>query len=77
MLTSDQWQAVQQGQAVRISSPDAGAECVVVRADVYERVSAILDDSLTPEQVGLLVEQTMHEEDEGDPLLDSYQCYRP
>jgi hypothetical protein len=76
MLTNDQWQAVQNGQAVRIPSPATDCDCIVVRADVYERISALVEDGLSAEQVGTLVEQAMREYDEGDPLLDSYQNYR-
>jgi hypothetical protein len=34
-------------------------------------------EDLTPDEVAALVEQTMREYDEDDPLLESYQTYRP
>jgi hypothetical protein len=49
---------------------------VVLRADVYERVRAVLDDALDTDQVRTLVENGMREYDEADPLLESYQKYR-
>jgi len=76
-LTREQIEAVQQGDPVRVKAPEVGAECVLVRADVYERGRAICDDALSKEQVGALVEQHMREDDQNDPLLDSYQKYRP
>ena len=50
---------------------------VVLKAEVYDRLRAAADDGLDMIQVGSLVESTMREEDAGDPLLDSYQSYRP
>jgi hypothetical protein len=49
---------------------------VVLRAEVYERLRAALDDGLDMAQVGSLVEAAMRDEDAGDPLLESYQRYR-
>jgi hypothetical protein len=73
-LTNDQKSAVVRGEAVPVVV-DA-TQCVVVRADVFNRVRAVIDDGLTSEQVGRLIEQNMQEYDEGDPLLDSYQQCR-
>ena len=51
---------------------------VVLKAEVYDRLRAAADDGLDMIQVGSLVESTIErEEDAGDPLLDSYQSYRP
>jgi hypothetical protein len=75
-LTAEQVAALKHGEPVRLRPPELGAECVVLRADVYERIQTALDDSLSAEQVGVLVERVMRDEDQGDPLLDSYQQYR-
>jgi hypothetical protein len=75
-LTQEQIKAIQHGDPVRIKPAEVGAECVLLRADVYERVRAVLEDGLSMEQVAALVEQNMREDDEQDPLLDSYQKYR-
>jgi hypothetical protein len=75
-LTHEQIEAIKHGDPVRITSPEVGADCVLVRADVYERVRALFDDGLSMEQVGALVEQNMRDDDQNDPLIDSYQQYR-
>jgi hypothetical protein len=75
-LTAEQLRAVQLDVPVRVQAPEVGSDCVVVRADVYERVCAVLDGALDSGQVRTLVENGMREYDEADPLLDSYQKYR-
>jgi hypothetical protein len=75
-LTSDQIQQIKDGSTVRVSAPEVGADCVVLRADVYQRVQALLDDGLSAAEVGRLVERNMADDDALDPLLDSYQHYR-
>lgn len=74
-LTSGQIKAVKHGEPVRVSAPEVGAECVVLRADVFDRVRAVIEDDLSREQVGELVAQNMREDDENDPLLESYQKF--
>ena len=75
-LTNQQIEAIKHGNPVRVSAPEVGAECVLVRADVYDRVRAGVDEDLSMNQVGALVEQNMHDDDLNDPLLDSYQKFR-
>lgn len=75
-LTHQQIEAVKHGDPIRISAPEVGAECVLVRADVYDQVRAVFDENLSMDQVGTLVEQNMRDDDVHDPLLDSYQKYR-
>ena len=74
-LTAEQIQALKNGESVRID-PDIGTECVIVRADVFDRVKTMLDDGVTFEQVGMLVNDAMKDDDLDDPLLESYQQYR-
>jgi hypothetical protein len=50
---------------------------VVLKAEVDGRLRAALDEGLDMAQVGSLVDATMSDEDAGDPLLESYQRYRP
>lgn len=50
---------------------------VVLKAEVYDRLRAVLDDGLDTAQVGYLVDAAMRDEDAGDPLLEIYQRYRP
>jgi hypothetical protein len=63
---------------VRVAAPDLGTDCVVLRADVYERLRSFLEDDDGPDMrtVALLIEQNMREDDENDPLLESYQDSR-
>jgi hypothetical protein len=64
-------QAIDQDGYARID------DYVVLKAEVYERLRAALDDGLDMAQVGSLVETAMRDEDAADPLLDSYQRDRP
>ena len=75
-LTAEQVEEVRLGRAVRIDDPDVGAPCIVVRADRYV-LSEITDEPLSMREVGLLIEQTMHEYDADDPGLALYQEMRP
>jgi hypothetical protein len=42
-LTSEQAIAVKQGEPVRLQPPEVGAPCVLLRADIYDRVQLLLD----------------------------------
>jgi hypothetical protein len=58
-LTEAQLQAVKLGEPVRVLAPEVGSECVVVRADVFDRLRNLLyDDSplSSAEKSRLLVE---------------------
>ncbi len=74
-LSEEQRQTIQQGKPVRVPAPEIGADCVVVRADVYERMKSALEDDagLDMRAVARLIDQNMREDDENDPLLESYQ----
>lgn len=73
-LTDEQRQHVLQGDAVHVATPDLGTDCVVLRADVYERLRSVLEDC-GPDMrtVALLVDLNMRDDDVIDPLLESYQ----
>lgn len=74
-LTEEQRQNVLQGNPVRVAMPELGTECVVLRADVYERLRSALEGDDEPDMraVALLIEHNMREDDANDPLLESYQ----
>lgn len=74
-LTTEQIQAVQAGQAVPLSPPEVGAECVLIRRDLYERVSRLISDDkeFDPRDAYSLINQVMADDDRNDPWLDSYQ----
>ncbi len=73
-LTPEQRAAVD--QAIGLDGYARIDDYVVLKAEVYEWLRAVVDDGLDMGQVGALVEATMSEDDAGDPLLDSYQGYR-
>jgi hypothetical protein len=74
-LTEEQRQDVMQGRPVRVAAPNLGGDCVVLRADVYERLRSVLEEDNEPDMrtVALLIERNMREDDTDDPLLESYQ----
>lgn len=73
-LTEIEKQAVRNGEPVQFREDDV--DCVVVRADVFQKLRGVLDETLPPEVVTRLVDQTMSDDDANDPLLESYQKYR-
>ena len=77
-LTEQQRHELLQGAPVRVVPPELGAECVILRADVYERLRSLLEEDMPDMRaVALLIEQNMREDDEHDPVLESYQRERP
>ena len=75
-LTAEQLQAVRDAAAIRLPVPELAMECVVVRADLYARVQAIVDEPVGEQEVARLVEASMKEYDDDDLALESYQKYR-
>jgi hypothetical protein len=77
-LTQEQRQKLTGPEPLRVLDPATQQRYVLVREEVYERMRSLLDEgALTTREVGALIEQTMREYDADDPLLDSYQQYRP
>lgn len=77
-LTEEQRHAVQEGKPVRVAAPEVGADCVILRADVYERLQTLLaDEGPDLRTVAMLIEHNMREDDANDPLLDRYQDAQP
>jgi hypothetical protein len=66
------------GPPLRIVDPRTQLTYVLLPAEVYERVKIVLgdDDELDGVQVGRLIAEVMREDDENDPLLESYQKYK-
>ena len=73
-LTDSEKQAVQQGKPVEFH--EDGVDCVILRADLFERYRRQMSETLAPEVVAQVVDETMTEVDAGDPLLDSYQKHQ-
>jgi hypothetical protein len=55
-LTTEQQRAIQNGQAVRVTV--AGADCVLVRKDVYERGDELDYGPWTADETNLLAAET-------------------
>ncbi len=56
ILTSEQQHAIQHGQAVRVTV--AGAECVLIRKDVYDRDNELDFGPWTGDEINLLAAET-------------------
>ncbi len=41
-LTVEQVAAIKEGETVRVTSEEVGADCVVLRADLYDRVKNLI-----------------------------------
>jgi hypothetical protein len=76
-LTHEQRQGLR-AQPPTARDPETGDTYVLIKADIYQRLRRLLedDDGLTACEVGALIDAAMHEDDAGDPLLESYQDYR-
>jgi hypothetical protein len=74
-LTEQQRQNLLQGNPVRVSMPELSTDCVMLRADVYERLRSVIEEDNEPDlrTVTVLIEHNMREDDANDPLLESYQ----
>ncbi|MDZ4686979.1 MAG: hypothetical protein SH850_18035 [Planctomycetaceae bacterium] len=50
-LTAAQIEAIKDGEPVRVTSPEIGTACVVLRADVFDRVQRVVDyGDMPPEE---------------------------
>lgn len=78
-ITTDQRQAIeeQHGKPVYVLDADTNTSYVLVRADQYERVRTLFEDSteLDPREAYPLVDAVMQEDDANDPALAQYQRY--
>lgn len=74
-LTQDQKQTLQSGDAVHIQ--EAGLDCVIVRADLYERVRPLLDgDKDWPdEDLRRLLAKSAEANGWTEPEMDAYDNY--
>ena len=74
-LTAQQVAEVQQGKPVRLSDPQLGVDCIIVRADVFQSLS--YDDSeLTNNERGYLLREFGARAGWDDPELDVYEEFR-
>lgn len=73
-ITKEQLDQAKSGQAVEVA--DDGDEFVLVRKDVFDRVRSVIEE-WDPRDAYPLVNEAMRDDDAKDPLLDTYQKYRP
>jgi len=72
-LTSEQIQAVKQGVPVPVLPPEVGEQCVLIRKDVYQRVSRLAED-FDPVQAYPAIDEAWKEGWE-DPKMADYDHY--
>jgi hypothetical protein len=75
-LTEQQQQAVDaHPEPARLIDPRTNKTYVLIAAEAYERIKALLGVDAGPDmqQVAVLVERAMREDDAADPTLEFYQ----
>lgn len=76
-LSEDQQEAIRSGVPVRFTDPELQLECVVVRADIFDRVRAIINRTDSdPEQVYPLLAE-LSPEDWEDPSNYGLSPHKP
>lgn len=80
-LTEEQRQAVaSKPTPIRMLDDTTGEVYLLISERQFPQLARLLNsgeaDDSTSAEIGKLIAETMHEEDEGDPLLESYQQYR-
>jgi hypothetical protein len=64
------------GEPLRVVDPRTKQTYVILRSEVYDQLMDIFHDDLEGIDVGRLISEVMREDDENDPLLESYQKYK-
>ena len=72
-LTDEQRRSLENGTAVRVTEPETRLECVMIRADVFERVKSLLSD-LDPREAYAALDESFRA---GwiDPQMAEYDDY--
>ena len=65
-LTVEQKESLNRGEPVSVE--ESGLQCVIVRADVFERISNLADDDWTPEEMRLLAIRAWSDADTAGPI---------
>jgi hypothetical protein len=74
-LTEQQRQAAvsRPEEPPRLVDPLTRETYVLLRADVYERLRAVVEEEYDPREAYLFVDRVMAADDVNDPTLESYQ----
>ena len=78
VLSADQQRALENGEPVRTIEPVTALECVIVRADVFDRLKSLIynDGPLTQEERLAAILHAGQRAGWDDPELDVYEEYR-
>lgn len=75
-MTENQWQEIQETGELRLLDPGTQSEYVAVRVELFSRLKRILEmEDYDPDEGMSHMIDTLFDDDAGDPLLESYQCY--
>jgi len=75
-LSSDQIQALKEGEPVQVVPPEVGQECVLLRRDVYDRIAHLLDDApLSDEELTRLGWESGRQLGWDTPEMAQYDTY--
>lgn len=72
-LPAEQQKALEQGEAVPVTEAQTQLECVVIRADMYERVKSLLP-GFDPKEAYPAIDEVFRE-DWSDPKMAEYDNY--
>jgi hypothetical protein len=67
-LTIKEIDAIRNGEPVRTCVPEVGADCIVVRADVFERAQRLLEEEWSDDEHAALAARTMADADTAGPI---------
>jgi hypothetical protein len=68
--------AAQREEPPRVINPRTQEAFVLLRAEVYERLRALLDGEFDPREAYPFIDRAMAEDDANDPCLEKYQHLR-
>ena len=71
-LTTEQLSAMKCGKPIWLKLPDVDAECVLVRADVFDSLRDVADDDLNPAETYAAFLQVAGPAGWDDPEMDVY-----
>jgi hypothetical protein len=76
-LTNDQREALERGQALRVTDSETQMDYVLIRADVFDGVRVLVDDRpLSQEEKLAAIKAAGLRAGWDDPALDVYEQYR-